>query len=116
MVDDNIQMTTLFKQYFKSCNINMDCAVDGKAGLKMVVENKYDMIVMDINMPEVNGVEATRMIRELEVSHRNYICAFTAYPEQLSEEEKKLFDNILAKNEIKTLRDHVLTILKEIKN
>jgi CheY-like chemotaxis protein len=42
------------------------------------MENKYDLILMDIQMPIMNGVEAAKLIRENKNNHHPYIVAITA--------------------------------------
>ncbi|MEN9685267.1 MAG: hypothetical protein RLZZ28_1053 [Bacteroidota bacterium] len=53
-------------------------ASNGKKALDSFVENKPDIIFMDVHMPEMNGYEATMAIRKLETDHHIPIIALTA--------------------------------------
>ena len=59
-------------------NVTMIEAVNGKEAVKLYEETKPDIIFMDIQMPEVNGYEATQEIRKLESGRRIPIIALTA--------------------------------------
>ncbi|MEO8086632.1 MAG: tetratricopeptide repeat protein [Bacteroidota bacterium] len=44
--------------------ITVDVANNGKEAIEMIRHNKYDLVLMDVNMPEMNGLEATQSIRK----------------------------------------------------
>ena len=44
--------------------MEVDCAYDGEEALKMATENKYDMILLDIMLPKMDGFEVCQNIRE----------------------------------------------------
>jgi CheY-like chemotaxis protein len=54
---------------------------DGKQALEKLKENTFDLILMDIQMPELNGYDTTRIIREKEIKTKEHvnIIAMTAY-------------------------------------
>ncbi len=54
-----------------------DFAVDGEEAVQKALNNRYDLIFMDINMPKVSGVEATKILRQ-KLSYHVPIIALTA--------------------------------------
>ena len=70
-----------------------DVAENGKIGLELFKKNKYDVVLMDIQMPVMDGIHATRLIREFEANNGSKpvkIIAVTAYSKD--GEKQKLFD------------------------
>ncbi len=59
--------------------VQVDVAVNGRIAVEMVQANDYDLVLMDVQMPEMNGHEATRAIRALDgAKSRIPIIAITA--------------------------------------
>jgi len=56
----------------------VDCANDGQVALSMVAKKAYDLVLMDCQMPVVDGYEATMRIREMEAVRHLPIIALTA--------------------------------------
>ncbi len=72
-IRENTQM--LFNEFFKS----VDIAVDGVDGLEKYNQNKYDIVITDINMPKMSGTEMIEEIKEINPEQK--IITITAYNE-----------------------------------
>lgn len=68
LVEDNPENQMLIKIYLKSESIALDFADNGKKALEQIKEKKYDLIFMDMQMPVMGGLSATRHIRDWERS------------------------------------------------
>ena len=66
VVDDNAINLRIVKGLLKHYQIEADTADSGFAALKMLKEKDYDMIFMDHMMPELDGVETTKLIRAMD--------------------------------------------------
>ena len=66
LVEDNKANQLFMKVLFKKINIEYDVANDGLEAIEMFKNNAYYLILMDENMPNMNGIKATQEIRRLE--------------------------------------------------
>jgi CheY-like chemotaxis protein len=66
LVDDNEMNRKVAIGLLKPLLMHIDTAIDGKEAVEMVKRNKYDVVLMDHMMPVMDGIEATRAIRELD--------------------------------------------------
>ena len=80
LVEDNAVNQKIILLSLKNSVRNIDLANNGKEALDKFGKSKYDLILMDIQMPLMNGIVATKKIRELEVSTETHtpIIAITA--------------------------------------
>lgn len=65
VVDDNLVNRMLIGELLSHYNeINADFANDGEEAVDIVAKNSYDLVFMDVNMPVMDGIQATRIIRQ----------------------------------------------------
>jgi PAS domain S-box-containing protein len=102
IVDDSEDNRILMDSYLKKSKVIYDMAENGIEALEKFKSNKYDIIFMDMQMPDMDGMEATKKIREYEKEknlERTKIVALTAnvLKEQIENALKNGFDDYLTK-------------------
>ncbi|WP_198661684.1 ATP-binding protein [Lewinella sp. IMCC34183] len=79
VVEDNETNAFLVSRYFRRWKVGFDLASNGQIALDMVDANSYDLILMDLKMPVMDGYTAARKIRELPAPKGDVpIIAFSA--------------------------------------
>jgi len=63
VVDDSITVREVERKLLVACGYEVDVAVDGVDGLNSVRSGNYDLVVSDVDMPRMNGIELIRQIR-----------------------------------------------------
>lgn len=77
-IEDNPQNMRLVRKMLHVGGYKMIEATDGTSGVDMAVREKPDVILMDINLPDIDGVEATRRIKAIPELAEIPIIALTA--------------------------------------
>ena len=78
VVDDDEVNRSVAEMLLESAGLRVDTAEDGQVAIGMVQHTDYDLILMDMQMPILDGVEATREIRRLPGMQATPIIAITA--------------------------------------
>jgi len=78
IVDDNVVNQVIMLKFLAKLNIKAEVASNGKEALIEVQKQPFDIIFMDIQMPEMDGLTATQQIRQMALSKQPYIIALTA--------------------------------------
>ncbi|WP_162046655.1 hybrid sensor histidine kinase/response regulator [Vibrio taketomensis] len=77
LADDNRVNAIVAKGFCSKLGHHVDTAENGRIAIEMAQQNNYDLILMDNHMPEMNGIEATRYLRE-KLKLKTLIFAYTA--------------------------------------
>jgi CheY-like chemotaxis protein len=73
VVEDNLTIQRVIEQILASYGCHLDTAVNGLKALEALEKNRYDLILMDLEMPELNGFETTSRIRSAELATGEHI-------------------------------------------
>lgn len=89
IVDDAQENRQLLRLYLKKYKLEIHEAASGEETLNLIRNNEYDLILMDIQIPIMDGYEITKQIRIYEKEKKlkeNYIVACTAhaFPEDIN--------------------------------
>lgn len=82
LVEDNANNRLVVTSYLSEYNLTIDNAENGLEALKKMKNESYDLVLMDLEMPEMDGYEATSSFRDWELEHRDdhqAIVALTAH-------------------------------------
>jgi PAS domain S-box-containing protein len=79
IVDDNKVNLQLASEILKKAGCLVTTVNRGKKAIKLAMENKFELILMDIQMPDMDGIEASKKIKESGLNTKTPIVAMTAY-------------------------------------
>lgn len=111
LVDDNPANLQLAAEFLRGLNTQVTIANNGKQAVDICKEQEFDVIFMDIQMPGMDGIEATRHIRTAELNKkRTPIIALTAHTitEQKSELLIAGMDDCISKPVNETQLAHII--------
>src|SRR5260370_30106563 len=77
LVDDEADVQYSFRRIFDSAEVELTTASSGEEGLKLIPKLKPDLVIMDVRMGGITGLETLRRIRQLD--SRLLVILMTAY-------------------------------------
>lgn len=63
IADDNVQITEILKKFAIKEDLDVDVAYDGQEAWELFLENNYDVILLDVMMPKIDGYDLCKKIR-----------------------------------------------------
>jgi CheY-like chemotaxis protein len=79
LVEDNEMNRDMLSRRLQRKGHEVEIAIDGLQGVEKATASSYDVILMDMSLPEIDGWEATRRLREQEGTQHTPIIALTAH-------------------------------------
>ena len=113
LIDDEVDVQYSFRRIFDSPEIELTTAASGEEGLKMIPRLKPDLVIMDVRMGGINGLETLRRLRQTDA--RTPVIMMTAYgTTQTAIEAMKLgaYDYLLKPFDVPKLKQIIADALK----
>jgi len=89
LADDNMLNILLASTILKKYQIAFDAVYNGREALELFNENNYDIILTDIQMPEMGGIELTQKIRNCEIAEKRSIPILGVTANVMQEDREK---------------------------
>jgi CheY-like chemotaxis protein len=116
VVDDNREIREVLSFYFESQNIDYELIDNGTEGLKAIREHDFDLILLDIAMPEFSGLDIIRSLKDEGIFELRNVVIFTASSDAKVLEEltatgaKEIFKKRCSLDDLKALVERYRTV------
>ncbi len=64
LLEDDITLSDTIAEYLQDADFEVICAYDGEEAIEKVYENRFDLLLLDVNVPLLNGFKVLKQIRE----------------------------------------------------
>ena len=90
-IDDSPQIRELYKDMFTADKHSIKSVYSGMEGLELLMQNDYDLILLDLYMPEYNGIQFIRDLQNTRSSELKKVVVISSH--RMDEEHLKEFLN-----------------------
>ncbi len=70
IVDDEVEICDFLKSFFEEKGFEADVALNGQDALKFIKEKKHKIVLCDIRMPDISGLEVLRQVKKLGIASK----------------------------------------------
>jgi len=97
IVEDNKINQMITKKILNKMNLDCEVVDNGETAVEKVRENNYDVVLMDIHMPGISGLEATKIIRTFNKELTIFALTAVTLEDKMHEFDEAGFDDIISK-------------------
>lgn len=113
LVDDDITLHEMYAERLRAEGYVIVSAYDGEEALSKVYKEKPDLILLDIMMPKINGIDVMKKLQEDETTKKTPVILLTALVQEIDKIKSimKPYDQYLIKSE--TMPANVITAIEK---
>ena len=115
VVDDEAGFRDMYLYLLEPLGIEVSCATNGREAVEKVTERAYDLLLMDVHMPEMTGPEAFKKIQQIRPAQKVVIFSSSSVP-SYSLENQLLKDGVINCFYKPVDIDEVLKVLNQVLN
>ena len=82
LVEDDIDLANLTQEYLENFHLKVDVVGDGEEAVSLILDNPPDLVLLDIMLPSIDGIEVCRQVR---AEYQGPIIMLTARTEQMDQ-------------------------------
>ncbi|MFI0428331.1 ATP-binding protein [Mariniflexile sp. HMF6888] len=97
VVEDNKINQMITKKILTKMSLKCDIVDNGEDAVEMIKTNKYDIVLMDIHMPGISGIEATKIVRSFDKEQIIFALTAVTIEDKMHEFEEAGFTDIIPK-------------------
>jgi len=97
VVEDNKINQMITKKILTKMKLNCEVVDNGEDAVDKIRENKYDIVLMDIHMPGISGIEATKRVRQFDKELTIFALTAVTLEDKMQEFDDAGFDDIISK-------------------
>lgn len=99
LIEDTPQNAQLAEKLMRKAGLTVIVAEDGEMGLTAIFDEKPDLVLVDLGLPDIDGQTVVALLRQHEEMAGMPIIAFTAYPEATAQEMAEAYgcDGVITK-------------------
>ena len=118
LIEDTTEIRQLVKAYLEDYGIEVSTEINGELGVEATLNGEYDVVIMDIHMPVMNGKDAVKLLRKKKYNGPVIALTADAFTQQVEEYKALGFTQILTKpiviNDLLETLSNYLVIEKSI--